>query len=114
MASVEARELQSLERKLRRQISESEKRSRTLHPPLYEQEELHRQHEELEEIRAAREEAQELSVTFNDAAEFAEGADRAGNDDYDRALSWKERSEELSRGQRRWRGKGYGYRRDSD
>ena len=89
MASVEARELQSLERKLRRQISESEKQAIAPDASPDEQEEFHRLHEELDEIQQAREEAEELSVTFNDAAEFAEGADRAGEDDDDRAPSWK-------------------------
>ena len=101
MASVEARELKSLERKLRRQISESEKQSQALD-------------QELEEVRRAREEAEDLSVTFNDAAEFAEGADRAGDDDDDRAPSWKTRADKTRRGHRPRRGKGYGYRRNSE
>jgi len=75
---------------------------------LHEQEDLHRLHEELKETQQAREEAQELSVTFNDAAEFAEGPDRAGEDDDDRSPSWKTRAEETRRG------KGYGYRRGED
>ncbi len=54
----------------------------------------------------------DLQENFNDAAEFVEGADRAGEDDDDRAPSWKKRAENLQRGQSRRRGKGYGYRRD--
>jgi len=114
MASVEARELLSLERKLKRQIVESEKKTLAPETLVHEPEELQHLHEELEEIRAVREEAQELSVTFNDAAEFAEGVDRAGDDDDDRAPSWKERAEETRRGLKPRRGKGYGYRRDSE
>src|SRR5690606_37120656 len=59
----------------------------------------------------------ELTVRFNDAAEFVEGADRAGgDDDDDRAPSWKERAEGNARRQRRPRSprprKGRGYRRE--
>lgn len=59
----------------------------------------------------------ELTIGFNDAAEFVEGADRAGgDDDDDRAPSWKERAEENVRRQRRPRSrrprKGRGYRRE--
>ena len=108
------RELKSLERKLRRQIVESEKRSLAPDDPLHEQEELQHLHEELEETRAAKEEAEDLPVTFNDSAEFAEGADRAGDDDDDRAPSWKERAGKTRRGLKPRRGKGYGFRRDSD
>jgi hypothetical protein len=81
---------------------------------LHEQEDLQRLQVELEGAKAAREEAEELSVAFNDAAEFAEGADRAGDDDDDRAPSWKERAENIRRGQSRRRGKGYGYRTDTE
>ncbi len=112
MASVEARELLSLERKLRRQISESEKQSLAPDAAPDGQEKLQHLQAELEEARTAREEAEELFVTFNDAAEFVEGTDRAGDDDEDRAPSWKERAEKTRRGHRPRRGKGYGYRRD--
>lgn len=59
----------------------------------------------------------ELTVRFNDAAEFVEGADRAGgDDDDDHAPSWKERAEDNARRQRRPRShrqrKGRGYRRE--
>lgn len=59
----------------------------------------------------------ELTVSFNDAAEFVEGADRAGgDDDDDRAPRWKERAEDNARRQRRPRSprprKGRGYRRE--
>lgn len=59
----------------------------------------------------------ELTVRFNDAAEFVEGADRVGgDDDDDRALSWKERAENNARRQRRQRSprprKGRSYRRE--
>lgn len=58
----------------------------------------------------------ELTVRFNDAAEFVEGAERAGgDDDDDRAPRWKERAEDNARRQRRPRSprprKGRGYRR---
>jgi hypothetical protein len=56
----------------------------------------------------------ELSVNFNDAAEFVEGADRAGDDDDDRKPSWKHRVEKVQRGHRPRRGKGYGYRREDE
>lgn len=57
----------------------------------------------------------DLQETFNDAAEFAEGADRAGDDDDgDRAPDWKQRTERRSRSHRPRRGKGRGYRRDDD
>lgn len=59
----------------------------------------------------------ELTIGFNDAAEFVEGAGRAGgDDDEERAPSWKERAEETARRQRRPRAprprKGRGYRRE--
>ncbi len=81
---------------------------------LHEQEDLQRLQVELEGAKAAREEAEELSVAFNDAAEFAEGAGGAGDDDDDRAPSWKQRAEETRRGLKPKRGRGYGYRRDSE
>jgi len=61
----------------------------------------------------------ELTVRFNDAAEFVEGADRAGgDDDDDRAPSWKERAEDNARRQRRLRSprprKGRGYTRPEE
>lgn len=56
----------------------------------------------------------ELTARFNDAAEFVEGADRAGgDDDDDRAPRWKERAEDNARRQRRTQPrKSRGYRRD--
>jgi len=56
----------------------------------------------------------DLSVDFNDVAEFVEGANRAGDDDEDRTPSWKQRAENIQRGHKPRRGKGYGYRRKSD
>jgi hypothetical protein len=58
--------------------------------------------------------SEDLTVDFNDAAEFVEGADRAGGGDDDRAPSWNERAGNLRPGRKARRGKGYGYRRDSD
>jgi hypothetical protein len=58
--------------------------------------------------------SEDLTVDFNDAAEFVEGADRAGEDDDDHAPGWKERSNNLRPGRKPKRSKGYGYRRDSD
>lgn len=55
-----------------------------------------------------------LSEEFNDAAEFAEGTDRTGDDGDDRAPDWKERAENIQRGHKPRRGKGYGYRRDKE
>ncbi len=92
-------------------VSESEKRALAPDAATDGQEELQQLQAEIEEARAARDEAEDLSVTFNDAAEFAEGADRAGEDDDDRSPSWKTRAEETRRGHRPRRGKGYGYRR---
>ena len=114
MASVETRELLSLERKLRRQLSESEKQSLAPDAAMDGQEELQHLQEEFEKVSAAREESEDLFVTFNDAAEFVEGADRGGDDDDDRAPSWKQRAEDTRRGHRPRRGKGYGYRRDME
>jgi hypothetical protein len=56
----------------------------------------------------------DVTVSFNDAAEFVEGADRSGDDDDDRAPDWKQRAEERARSHRPRKGKGYGYRKDSD
>jgi hypothetical protein len=60
----------------------------------------------------------ELSERFNDAAEFAEGADKGGDDDEDYVPDWDDTADDDSddSGPRRRprRGKGYGYRRDSD
>jgi len=52
------------------------------------------------------------TVSFNDAAEFSEGADRAGDDDDDRASGWKQRAAERSRARRPRRGKSFGFSRD--
>lgn len=60
----------------------------------------------------------DLQVEFNDAADFVEGADRAGDDDDDRAPDWARRADQRGRshrpkhGRKPKRGKGYGYRRD--
>jgi hypothetical protein len=54
----------------------------------------------------------DLQESFNDAAEFVEGADRIGEDDDERTPSWKERAENIQRGRKPKRGKGYGYRRE--
>jgi hypothetical protein len=60
----------------------------------------------------------ELSVSFNDAAEFVEGADRGGDDDEDYVPDWKDTADDDSDDNgpklRPRRDKGYGYRRDSD
>ena len=53
-----------------------------------------------------------LTVSFNDAAEFVEGAHRGGDDDC--APGWKERAENLRRGPDRRKGKGYGPGRKSE
>lgn len=53
----------------------------------------------------------DLTVDFNDAAEFAEGADH-GDDDDDRRPGWKARTQRVRRTQGQRRGKGYRYRRD--
>ena len=54
----------------------------------------------------------DLTVDFNDAAEFAEGADRADDEGEDLSPDWKSRTEKVSRGHRPRRGKGKGYRDD--
>jgi hypothetical protein len=60
----------------------------------------------------------ELRETFNDAAEFAEGADKGGDDDDSYAPDWKDDADDDGDDKgpklRPRRGKGYGYRRDSD
>jgi hypothetical protein len=60
----------------------------------------------------------DMSVEFNDAGEFVEGADRAGEDEDDRAPDWAQRTERRSRSHRphnsQKRGKGRGYRREDD
>mgnify|MGYP001335403045 CR=1 FL=1 len=54
----------------------------------------------------------DLSVAFNDSGEFVEGAGRSDEDEQ-RAPSWKKRSENLRRGRRPRRGKGYSSRSES-
>lgn len=60
----------------------------------------------------------ELSEGFNDAAEFVEGADKGGDDEEDYAPDWNHTADDDSddSGPRHTqrRGKGHGYRRDSD
>ena len=60
----------------------------------------------------------ELSVSFNDAAEFVEGAGESSDEDDGYAPDWTDstdddRNDDGPRHRRR-RGKGYGYRRDSE
>lgn len=61
----------------------------------------------------------ELRENFNDAAEFVQGADESGDDDERYAPDWKDSADDGDDDDngpkfRRRRGKGYGYRRDSD
>jgi hypothetical protein len=57
---------------------------------------------------------EELTLAFNDASGYSAnpGPRSGGNDEGGRTPGWKKRAEDLRRGHRPRRGKGYGYRRD--
>lgn len=103
---LETREKQSLEKALRRE----QRQTRELDGKA--------QHDftEAAQDQAAQQSvgsgSEDVTVDFNDAAEFVEGADRAGGEDDDRAPRWKERAGNRRPGRKARRGKGYGYRRD--
>ncbi len=106
LSRVESREKASLEKTIKKAARQVREMDNKLRPEFY----------EAARDRVARDNTDmgegDLRENFNDAAEFIEGADRAGEDDDDRAPSWKERAENIQRGHKPRRGKGYGYRRD--
>lgn len=108
-ARLEARERQSLEKELQREerlAREMEGKARR---------DFAQAARDPAQQQAKGAESEDLTVTFNDAAEFVEGADRAGgDDDDDRKPGWKQRAEKLRPGHRPRRGKGFGYGRDKD
>ena len=106
LSRVESREKSSLEKVLKKAARQARKVDNKAKQEFYEaaRDQVVRGSTDMDEG--------DLQENFNDAAEFVEGADRVGDDDDERAPSWKERAENIQRGLKPRRGKGYGYRRD--
>jgi hypothetical protein len=118
-ARVETREIQALQKALRRRAQQARKLDNKAQQDFYDaarDQGLWRKREFKEG---------DLSVDFNDAAEFVEGAERADEaagevDDGDRAPNWKHRADQLAKnhrpkhGHKPKGGKGFGHRRDEE
>jgi hypothetical protein len=114
-ARVETREIQALQKALRRKAHQARKLDNKAQQDFYDaarDQGLWRKREFKEG---------DLSVEFNDAAEFVEGVDRAGEaEEEDHAPDWKHRADDLAKSHRPKHGhkpkrpKGFGHRRDDE
>lgn len=112
LSRLETRERQSLERALNRAARRAQELDRNL------RDEFREAAQDRTAVQRREFTAGALQQDFNDAAEFEEGADRAGEGDDDDAPDWKHRAEDkgLNRRPRRGhrRSRRLGYKRDRD